>query len=334
MKKLLIFNTGLLLMLMSIFMGCQWGVEPIHLKGFAQGTYYSVKYYDRQNRNLQVAIDSLLDDFNKTASIYDETSIISRINRNEDNISLNDDFKQLYAFAMEVSRQTHGAFDITVGQLVNTWGFGNEKRQTITKEKIDSLLYCVGYDKIELKNDKLIKQYPCIKLDFNAIAQGYSVDKIGMFLDALHIDNYLIDIGGEVFAKGNKKGKPWKVGIELPANHKEQHRQVITTVSLHNMALVTSGNYRKYYEENGKRFAHTISPQSGYPVDHGLLSVTVLSRTAAMADAYATAFMVMGMEQSIDFLKTHKDTEAFFIYQKSDSIYTCSTEGFKQLIIE
>jgi thiamine biosynthesis lipoprotein len=235
---------------------------------------------------------------------------------------------------MEVSRQTDGAFDITVGQLVNAWGFGNEKRQPITKQKIDSLLYCVGYDRIELKNDKLIKQSPCIKLDFNAIAQGYSVDKVGMFLDALHIDNYLIDIGGEVLAKGNKKGMPWKVGIELPANQKEQYRQVLTTVSLYNMALVTSGNYRKYYEENGTRFAHTISPQSGYPVDHGLLSVTVLSRTATMADAYATAFMVMGMEQSIEFLKTHRDTEAFFIYQKSDSIYTCSTEGFKQLIME
>ncbi|MDR2410974.1 MAG: FAD:protein FMN transferase [Bacteroidales bacterium] len=330
MKKLLILNTGLLF----ILTGCQFGVEQIHLKGFAQGTYYSIKYYDSQNRNLQVSIDSLLDDFNKTASIYEETSIISRINRNEENILLNDDFKQLYTFAMEVSKQTHGAFDITVGQLVNVWGFGNEKRQTITKQKIDSLLDCVGYDKIELKNDKLIKQLPCIKLDFNAIAQGYSVDKVGRFLDSLYIDNYLIDIGGEVLAKGNKKGMSWKVGVELPAAQKEQHRQVLTTVPLYNMALVTSGNYRKYYEENGTRFAHTISPQSGYPVDHGLLSVTVLSRTATMADAYATAFMVMGMEQSIEFLKTHKDTEALFIYQESDSIYTRSTEGFKQLIME
>jgi thiamine biosynthesis lipoprotein len=330
MKKLLIFNTGLLF----ILAGCQFGIEQIHLEGFAQGTYYSIKYYDSQNRNLQVAVDSLLEDFNKTASIYDKTSIISRINRNEEKVSLNDDFKQLYAFAMEVSRQTDGAFDITVGQLVNAWGFGNEKRQTMTRQKVDSLLSCVGYKRIELKNDKLIKQSPCIKLDFNAIAQGYSVDKIGKFLEALHIDNYLIDIGGEVLAKGNKKGTPWKVGIEQPAPHKEQHQQIITSIPLNNMALVTSGNYRKYYEENGKRFAHTISPQSGYPVDHGLLSVTVLSGTATMADAYATAFMVMGMEASIKFLKKNKDMEAFFIYQKSDSIYTCATEGFKQLIKE
>jgi thiamine biosynthesis lipoprotein len=329
-KKLFVFNTTLLFMLA----GCQSKIEQIHLEGFAQGTYYSIRYYDPQNRNLQFAIDSLLDDFNKTASIYDETSVISRINRNEEHVLLNEDFKRLYALSMEVSRQTHGAFDITVGQLVNAWGFGNEKRQNITKEKIDSLLHCVGYDKIEMKEDKLIKQTPCIKLDFNAIAQGYSVDKIGIFLDSLHIDHYLIDIGGEVLAKGNKQGTSWRVGIERPADEKEQHRQIITTVSLSNMALVTSGNYRKYYEENGTRFAHTISPQSGYPVNHGLLSVTVLNPTATMADAYATAFMVMGMEASLEFLKQHTDTEACFIYQKSDSLYTHTTEGFKQLIKE
>jgi thiamine biosynthesis lipoprotein len=233
---------------------------------------------------------------------------------------------------MEVSRQTQGCFDITVGQLVNAWGFGNEKRQTMTKEKVDSLLDCVGYNKIELKNDRLIKQNPCVKLDFNAIAQGYSVDKVGMFFDSLHIDNYLIDIGGEILAKGNKKGDAWKVGIEQPVTEKEQHRQIITSIPLNNMALVTSGNYRKYYEENGVRYAHTISPQSGYPVDNGLLSVTVLHPTATFADAYATAFMVMGLDASLEFLKEHKDMEAFFIYQKSNLIHTFATEGFQKLI--
>jgi thiamine biosynthesis lipoprotein len=328
-KSIIIIYTGLLFL-----MGCRHPVEQIHLEGFAQGTYYNIRYYDKENRNLQTAIDSLLDDFNKTASLYDETSIISRINRNEDNILLNEDFKQLYVFAMQVSRETDGAFDITVGQLVNAWGFGKEKRQNITREKIDTLLHCVGYGKIELKDNKLIKQHPCVKLDFNAIAQGYSVDKIGKFFDALYIDNYLIDIGGEVLAKGDKKGMPWKVGIEQPANKKEEGRQILTHVSLNDMALVTSGNYRKYYEENGKRYAHTISPQSGYPVDHGLLSVTVLNPTATFADAYATAFMVMGMEASIEFLNKHKDTEACFIYRKSDSICTYFTEGFQQLIKE
>lgn len=333
MKKLQIvfIFTGFIELLFIMF-GCQSKVEQIHLEGFAQGTYYSIRYYDPENRNLRIAVDSLLSDFNKTASIYDETSIISKINRNEDDVLLDEDFKQLFTFSMEVSRQTQGAFDITVGQLVNAWGFGSEKRQIMTKEKVDSLLHCVGYNRIKLKGNRLVKQNPCIKLDFNAIAQGYSVDKIGIFFDSLHIDNYLIDIGGEVLAKGDKKGEAWKVGIEQPVNEKEQHRQIITSIPLHNMALVTSGNYRKYYEENSVRFAHTISPQSGYPVDNGLLSVTVLHPTATFADAYATAFMVLGLDASLEFLKKHKEMEAFFIYQKSDVIHTYATEGFQKLI--
>ncbi|MDR1459203.1 MAG: FAD:protein FMN transferase [Bacteroidales bacterium] len=331
MKRLkLIFSLCLIVM-----SGCQTRVEQIHLEGFAQGTYYSIRYYDPLNRNLQTAIDSILSDFDKTASIYDETSIISRINRNEDNnILLNDDFKQLFAFSMEVSRQTQGAFDITVGQLVNAWGFGNEKRQNMTNEKIDSLLDCVGYDKVILKDNQLIKQHPCIKLDFNAIAQGYSVDKLGIYFDSLHIDNYLIDIGGEILAKGNKKGESWQVGVERPADKKEMQRQLITSIVLNDKALVTSGNYRKYYEENGMRIAHTISPESGYPVENGLLSVTVLHDCATFADAYATAFMVMGVEASIEFIKKHRGMDAFFIYQKADSVYTCATEGFQRLIKE
>ena len=278
---------------------CQTPTKQTHLEGFAQGTYYSIKYYDPENRNLKTEIDSLLDEFNKTASIYDKTSIVSRINRNEDKVLLNDDFIQLFTLSKEISRQTGGAFDITVGQLVNAWGFGTEKQQSMTKEKIDSLLPCVGFEKIEVKEGMLIKQNPCIKLDFNAVAKGYSVDKIGLFFDALQIDNYLIDIGGEVLAKGNKNGELWKVGIEKPSNEKGDNRQVLTAITLNNKSLATSGSYRKYYEQDGIRYAHTISPQSGYPVENNLLSVTVLHPKTAFADAYATAFMVMGMDAAI-----------------------------------
>ena len=314
--------------LLFLFPRCQTPVNQIHLEGFAQGTYYSIRYYDPKNRNLQKEIDSLLFEFNKTASIYDKNSIVSRINRNEDNVLLNDDFIQLYTFSKEVSEQTKGAFDITVGQLVNAWGFGTDKEQNTTKETIDSLLHCVGYQKIELKEGKLIKQNPCIKLDFNAIAKGYSVDKIGQFLNSLHIEHYLIDIGGEVLAKGSKNGECWQVGIEKPTNTKEDDRQVLTSMSLNNMSLATSGNYRKYYEQNGVRLAHTISPQTGYPVSNNLLSVTVLHQKTVIADAYATAFMVMGMDTAIEFLKKHKDMQAYFIYQQKDSVFTFATEGF------
>ena len=311
-----------------LFSGCQTAVNQIHFEGFAQGTYYNIRYYDPQNRNLQTEIDSLLAEFNKTASIYDETSIVSRINRNENNVLLNDDFIQLFYFSKKISEQTDGAFDITVGQLVNAWGFGPEQRQSITKEKIDSLLPCVGYKKIELKDGKLIKQNPCIKLDFNAIAKGYSVDKIGLFFDSLHIENFLIDIGGEVLAKGNKNGDLWTVGIEKPSNESGDKRQILISLPLDNKALATSGNYRKYFQENGVRYAHTISPKSGYPVENNLLSVTVLHTKTVIADAYATAFMVMGIEASLKFIEKHKDTEAYFIYQQADSVLTHATDGF------
>ena len=316
------------IILSMLFTGCQTPVNQVHLEGFAQGTYYSIRYYDPQNRNLQKEIDSLLSEFNKTASIYDETSIVSRINRNEDNVLLNNDFMQLIVFSQQISEQTNGAFDITVGQLVNAWGFGTEKQQDMTQKKIDSLLPCIGYNKIALEDRKLVKQNSCIKLDFNAIAKGYAVDKIGIFFDSLQIEHYLIDIGGEVLAKGNKNGESWKVGIEKPTNTKGDNRQVLTSMSLNNMSLATSGSYRKYYEKDGVRFAHTISPQTGYPVDNNLLSVTVLHPKTAFADGYATAFMVMGMDASIEFLKTHKDIEVYFIYQQADSILTYATEGF------
>ncbi|MDR1879280.1 MAG: FAD:protein FMN transferase [Bacteroidales bacterium] len=326
------FHCSIIACLLFLSTGCSFVEKQIHLEGFTQGTYYSIRYYDPQNRNLQEAIDSLLNDFDNTASVYNDSSVISRINRNEDNVCLTDDFIRLYLLSEQIGKQTHGAFDITVGSLVNAWGFGREQRQTMSKEKIDSLLTCVGFGKTSLDQGKIIKELPCIQLNFNAIAQGYTVDKIASFFDTLSIADYLVDIGGEVIAKGNKNGQPWMVGIEHPSKEKEQERQIILRVPLENKSLVTSGNYRKYYEENGVRYGHTLSPQTGYPVEHALLSVTVLHPSAAFADAYATAFMVMGMEASLDFIAEHQDVEAFFIYQKQDSIHTRSTDGFVRLL--
>jgi len=291
------------------------------------GTYYSIKYYDSQHRDFQREIDSILDDFCKTASIYNNESIVSRINRNED-VLLNDDFIKLFTYSQYVSEQTNGAFDITVGQLVNAWGFGSELRKELTQEKIDSLMPCIGYRKVELKDGKLIKQNSCTKLDFNAIAKGYSVDKLGVFLDSLGIHNYLIDIGGEVLAKGDKNGERWVIGIEKPSADKFDSRQVLIEMPLENMSLVTSGNYRKYFEENGVRYAHTISPVTGYPVENTLLSVTVLSKTAVLGDAYATAFMVMGVEKACEFVESCDGVEAYFIFRGENGVETHWTNGF------
>ena len=324
-------NLILYFILASCFLACQPTVQQHHLEGFAQGTYYNIRYYDNPNRNLQPQIDSLLDAFNKTASIFDPTSIISRINRNED-VVLNEDFIKIFNIAMEVSQNTNGAFDITVGQLVNAWGFGAEQRQTMNQATIDSLLTCVGYSKVSLKDGKIIKEYLCIKLNFNAIAKGYSVDLVGLFFDDLGIENYLIDIGGEVLAKGNKQGNPWSVGIEQPSNEKKSDRILLTSLPLENMSLATSGSYRKYFEQDGQRYSHTISPQTGRPAQNTLVSVTVLHPHAVYADAYATAFMVMGLEKSLAFLEKHPELQAFFIYEK-DGLQTYATEKFEKLTI-
>jgi len=290
--------------------------------GFTQGTYYSIKCFDRENRDLQPAIDSLLKDFDFTASIFNPNSLISKVNNNHSNLVLNADFRYLFALSMEISKATEGAFDITVGRLVNAWGFGSDKRKDLRAEEIDSLLQYVGYEKVRLENNAVIKENSAIKLDFNAIAKGYSVDKMGDFLNSLGIENYIVDIGGEVLAKGNKNGKNWIVAIERPATGKNDQQHALTTISLNNRALATSGNYRKYYEKDGIKYSHTICPQTGYPVKHNLLSVTVKHDKTAVADAYATAFMVMGLEKSLEFLKNHSDMEAFFIYNEDGEMKT------------
>jgi len=285
--------------------------------GFTQGTYYSIKCFDKENRNLQSAIDSLLDDFLLTASIFNPNSIVSRVNSNDSTVELNEDFVYLFNLSMEVSKRTEGAFDITVGQLVNAWGFGNRQRNELTTNEIDSLRQYVGYEKVCLENGKVKKENPAIQLNFNAIAKGYSVDKMGAFLESLGINDYIVDIGGEISAKGSKNGKNWQVAIERPADNDTCPQQEMITIPLIDNALATSGNYRKYYEKDGARYSHTICPQTGYPVNHSLLSVTVKHSKTAIADAYATAFMVMGLEKSLAFLKNYPELEAYFIYYEN-----------------
>jgi len=299
--------------------------KPVPLQqyeGFTQGTYYRIKFFDTKGRNLQASLDSLLADFDLTASIYNPNSIISRINNNDTTVVLNEDFINLFCLSKAVSEQTDGAFDMTVGQLVNAWGFGAQKRTDLTAMEIDSLRQYVGYEKVWLENKIVKKENSAIKLDFNAIAKGYSVDKAGYFLESLGIKDYIVDIGGEVLAKGSKYGKNWMVAIERPAAGKTDHQKAMVIIPLNNNALATSGNYRKYYEKDGIKYSHSICPQTGYPVTHNLLSVTVKHSQTAIADAYATAFMVMGLEKSLAFLKKHPEMEVYFIYSKDGKMKT------------
>lgn len=328
----LFFYSGVIL----LFLGsCKPAPEQlVKFQGRAQGTYYQITYYDRQGRDFQVHIDSILDAFNLSLSVYEPNSLISKINRDEPDVKTDAWFRTVFLRAIEVAQATNGNFDFSVGPLVNAWGFGFTDRMKLDQKKIDSLLQLVGYRNFELQGERLIKKIPGSGLDFNAIAKGYAVDVLGEFLGSKGIENYLVDIGGEVLAKGCKPGgKLWKVGVEKPAEDSLSARELKAIISLENKAIATSGNYRRFYVENGIRYSHTINPFTGYPVQHSLLSASVLASDCITADAYATAFMVMGLDEAIKFLESQPDLEGFFIFSDTNGEFkTWGTEGFMELI--
>jgi len=311
-------------------------LKLVKFVGEAQGTYYAITYYSETGESLQNQIDSILKEFDLIASLWEPNSTICKINRSDSLAIADSVFIDLFNKSVSISKITNGYFDFTVGQLVNAWGFGFEGRTKLDKQKVDSLLKYVGYKNVEIKDGKIIKTNPNIKIDFNAIAQGYSVDIIAKFLRDKGIENYLVDVGGEVLGAGKKPdGSMWTVGIEKPSENANSERILKAKINLFDKAIATSGNYRKYYEENGIRYSHTIDPKTGYPVKHSLLSVTVLANECWEADAYATAFMVMGLEKSLDFINKNNKIEAFFIYtDNKGNIKTYSTNGIKQLIEE
>ena len=309
-------------------------MQQVKFQGRAQGTYYEVTYYDTKSRNFQTEIDSLLDAFNHSLSVYEPNSIISRINRDETEVELDKWFITVFTEAYDIAEKTGGSFDFSVGPLVNAWGFGFTDRMKLTPTTVDSLLTLVGYQNFKLDENKLLKKIPGAKIDFNAIAKGYAVDVLGKFLESKGIEVFLVDIGGEVLARGRKPdGSPWRIGIEKPAEDALSSRELKAVIRLENLAIATSGNYRRFYEEGGLKFSHTIDPFTGYPVQHSLLSASVIASQCMTADAYATAFMVKGLEASIGFLESNPELEAFLIYAEEDgTIKTWASEGFKALI--
>ncbi len=252
------------------------------------------------------------------------------MNNNDPSVKADEMFSAIFQKAMEVSEKTQGAFDITVGPLVSAWGFGQGNRVKMSQHIVDSLMPLVGYHKVMLDNGKLVKTDPRIRIDYNAIAQGYAVDVVAGFLDSKGIQSYLIDIGGEVLARRTKPGgDKWSVAIEMPTKTADDPRKIQTVVLLQDMAISTSGSYRKFYEENGIRYSHTIDPSTGYPVKHTTLSVSVLADDCMTADAYATAFMVMGVEKGKEYLKKNPKLEVYFIYTAPDgSMKSYFTKGF------
>lgn len=282
--------------------------------GLIFGTSYNLKY--QCDSNLVKGIEEELKRVDNSLSTFNEKSIITAVNQNKE-VVLNDMFLSVYKKAMEVSENTDGAFDITVAPLVNAWGFGFKNGINPEKAQVDSLLQIVGYKKVELKGDRVVKQDPRIMLDCSAIAKGFGVDVIANYLRNLGVKNFMIEIGGEIVTSGiNEQRLPWKIGVTKPTDDPlgDAGGELMTVMNVTDKAMATSGNYRNFYYKGGKKYAHTIDPKTGYPVQHSLLSATVIARDCATADAYATSFMVMGLEKAKKFLEQHTELMAYFIY--------------------
>ncbi len=327
-------NVPLFLLLILTAISCTPEEKKVAFQGQAQGTYYAVTYFDTRERNFQPQVDSILKAFDQSVSMWVEGSIISRINRGDSSVRPDPWFVDIFNRSKEIAATTDGAFDFTVGPLVNAWGFGFKGKMKMDSALVDSLRNLVDYRKVRLENGRIIKENERAQFDFNAIAQGYAVDVLGKFLVSEGIQNYLIDIGGEVLGKGMKPdGSAWIVGIENPATDSLSERTLNARVRLSAKAVATSGSYRKYYEEDGIRYSHTIDPKTGYPVRHSLLSVSVMADDCATADGYATAFMVMGFDKAKEFVENEPSLEAYFIYATQDGLFqTYSTEGFRKII--
>ncbi len=315
-KKKLLWQLPFLVILVvgTIFIIRQQHVTPYqHDEGFIFGTIYHITY--QSDENYQKEIESELQKVDNSLSPFNKSSIISRINRNED-VAVDGMFQEVFNLAETISKETDGAFDITVAPMVNVWGFGFKKGLTPSKEVIDSICNLVGCQKVSLKDGHIKKQNPNIMLDCSAIAKGYGSDVVARLLKSKGIDNFMVEIGGEVVTQGNsEKRVPWRIGVNKPTDDSLQTTTELQTVlNVTDKAMATSGNYRNFYYKNGKKYAHTIDPKTGYPVQHNILSATVIADNCATADAYATSFMVLGMKGAQKILEKHPDLLAYLIY--------------------
>lgn len=334
-------NQPLILILVLSFFANSCGEkksEFAYINGLAQGTTYSIVYENQEKPGaglLQKSVGKIFHDFDMSLSLYNDSSIISRINRNED-IMVDTFFSEVFKKSRDISVMTAGAFDITVGPLVRAWGFGPDEHKNFDKNKLDSLMELIGYEKVTIRNERLIKSNPGICLDVNAIAQGYSADVLYRYFEGSGIKNFLIEIGGEVRVKGDKNGELWKIGIDRPEdNNMSPGNNLQAIIKIKDKALATSGNYRKFYIEDGIKYSHTIDPETGYPAKNRLLSATIIADDCATADGIATACMVMGKEKAIEFIQKYPDLEAFLVYSDDEGNYkTWITENLRNNIEE
>ncbi len=307
--------------------------------GLTQGTTYSVVYQSglfTATERIDREIEYMLLEIDSSLSIYNRLSLISAINRNE-NVIADEMFADVFEISGKVYEMTDGLFDITVGPLVKAWGFGPDAIKKFDSTRVDSLLEFVGFDKVRLVDGKIVKADERVMIDVNAVAQGYSVDVICRLLDDNNIKTYLVEIGGEVRAKGRRGERPWRVGLDRPAdNNNSPGEDLFAVVELEDRSLATSGNYRKFYiDESGLKYSHTINPKTGVPARNTLLSATITAPDCAMADAIATACMVAGVDGAKELINRYDFIEGYLIYSGENGEYLFwASDGLKDKIKE
>lgn len=329
MKRLLFIS----IITLFIFTSCKDDLQYKRISGSVFGTSYTVQYAVGENEiDYQEQFDKLFFVINRSMSTYQTNSFISKINRNEET-TIDSHFRKVFDASKEIFQLTNGAFDPTIGIMVNAWDFGPEGAVAdLDNAKVDSLMQTVGFNKVSRQDDKIVKQNINTRLDFNAIAKGYAVDVLAEFLESRDVENYLVEIGGEVRVKGvnMSSNNIWKIGIENP--NFDGSQTIMKAISLSNEAMATSGTYRKFkVDEEGNKYAHIIDAKTGYPSKTNLLSISVIAEDCMTADAYATAFKTMGVDGVTAFLKEHPELKAFLIFEnENQQLETLSLNGFPE----
>ncbi len=311
-------------------------IQKIQLSGFAQGTTWHITYYAQDSIVKKKQVDSILFQIDSSLSIYKPFSLISRFNASKNGITVDDHLAAVVKKSIEAWKQSGGVFDVTIQPLVAAWGFSAKHvKKYPDSAKVRSLLQCIGTDKIKIEGHRLIKTKPCITIDVDGIAQGYSVDVIADFLEQNSITDYIVEIGGELRIKGRKKpgNEKMKIGIEAPGDYVFESPVIQKIITVDEGAVTTSGSYRKFHENNGKKFSHIIDPQTGYPTQNDLVSVTVYAHDAITADAYDNVLMAMGLQKALAFAEQRNDLAAYFIYKTPNgSIADTASSRFYRLL--
>lgn len=312
-------------------------IRKFSITGLAQGTTYAITYYAADSVVTKYQADSLLNKIDSSLSIYKPYSLISQFNNSETGITIDDHFKNVVEKSLAVCRETKGIFDITILPIIQVWGFGTKPIDSLpSKTTIRTLKKCVSSKYLSLDDHQLKKSKPCVKLDVNGIAQGYSVDALAALLEKKGISNYIVELGGEITVKGRKQpgNIKMRIGIEAPTDNEFATGSMQRIVELDGGSITTSGSYRKYYESQGKKISHIIDARTGYPAQNELISVTVYAKSAIIADAYDNALMAMGLKKALNFVEKRNDIAAHFIYRKANGAVadTASSEFYKLFI--